>query len=293
MKRILLIFLLVVIGIFLYAQNYTNVFYYSRCEEPIKYRIGEIDPQFNITKEKLRTTTEEATKIWNEEWGMDLLVYDATAELSVNLVYDERQELTSKITSTKNVLEKDNRTIEVQIREYEAELQRLEQRVAELNTEIAYWNNNGGAPEDVYSELIREQNSLSDEIRIINKRAQELNNTTMEYNSEVENLNDKVSDFNSLLDAKPEEGLYIPTENRIEVYIVNNDETLKHTIAHEFGHAIGIEHVEDPESLMYATVSNAVKLSDKDKEGLAEACRVRNRLEETFTRFKTLYSQQT
>lgn len=291
MKRILLVVLLCILGVSLTTINYDNILYYSLCEEPLRYRIGDIDPKFSVTKEELRITSENAAKIWNDAWGKNLLVYDPLAELSINLVYDERQELTSKINSTKTELEKNNQTIEIQIKEYEAELARLEQRIEELNDEIDYWNNNGGAPEDVYSELIQEQESLREEIRSINQSAQELNDKTAEFNSEVDDLNNKVSNFNNLLDSKPEEGLYIPTENKIEVYIVNNDETLKHTIAHEFGHAIGLEHVEDPESLMFETVSNATKLSEKDKEELDNVCRERNRIRETIDRFSTFYSR--
>lgn len=291
MKRILLVVLLCILGASLTTINYDNILYYSLCEEPLSYRIGNIDPKFSVTKEELRITSENAAKIWNDAWGKNLLVYDPLAELSINLVYDERQELTSKINSTKTELEKNNQTIEIQIKEYEAELARLEQRIEELNDEIDYWNNNGGAPEDVYSELIQEQESLREEIRSINQSAQELNDKTAKFNSEVDDLNNRVSNFNNLLDSKPEEGLYIPTENKIEVYIVNNDETLKHTIAHEFGHAIGLEHVEDPESLMFETVSNATKLSEKDKEELDNVCRERNRIRETIDRLSTFYSR--
>ncbi len=291
MKRILLVFVLVTTGALLAAQDYKSILYYSYCDEPIRYRIDSIDSKFSVTKEDFMATAEKAAKIWNDAWNTELLIYDPTAELSLNLVYDERQELTSKINSTKSNLEQNNKNIEAQIDEYEMELIKLEERIEELNKEVEYWNNNGGAPEDVYKKLVNEQDKLWEQTRVTNIKAQELNHKTTEYNSEVENLNNKVSDFNNLLDAKPEEGLYIPTENKIEIYIVNDAETLKHTVAHEFGHAIGIEHVEDPESLMFATVSNAVKLSDKDMEGLNEVCRERNRVEEIFTKLSTLYSR--
>lgn len=291
MKRILLVSVLVTVAVLLAVQDYKSILYYSYCDTPIRYRIGSIDSKFSLTAEELRNTAEEAAKIWNNAWDKDLLMYDPYAELSINLVFDERQELTSKINSTKDVLEQNNKTIEAQINIYEMELTRLEERIEELNEEIEYWNDNGGAPEDIYKKIVKEQENLQEEIRATNIKAQELNNKTTEYNTEVENLNSKVSDFNNLLEAKPEEGLYIPAENKIEIYILNDTETLKHTVAHEFGHALGIEHVEDPKSLMFATVSNAVKLSDKDMAGLNEVCRERNRVEEIFTKLSTLYSR--
>ncbi len=292
MKRILIAVILLFAIASLFTIDFEDYLYYSSCSEPVGYKIGEIDPAFEVSKDDLRIYSENAAKIWNDEWNGKLLQYDPFAELSINLVFDERQELTSKINLSKNELEKNNKAIELQINEYEREIARLEQRINVLNEEIEYWNKNGGAPEDVYNELIKEQSDVLNEIERINTKAYELDSKTTNYNYEVANLNDNVADFNNLLEAKPEEGLYMPAEQRIEVYIVNNELTLTHTIAHEFGHALGIEHVEDSASLMYATVSNAIELSEKDKVALIEVCRTKNRLKEAFSNFARFYNLQ-
>ena len=61
------------------------------CARAIAYSIGSIDARFEISREALIKNTKVATEIWNKAAGKILFTYDPAAELTVNLVYDERQ----------------------------------------------------------------------------------------------------------------------------------------------------------------------------------------------------------
>ena len=50
---------------------------------------------------------------------------------------------------------------------------------------------------------------------------------------------------------KPEEGIYDPANQRIEVYFNINRSEMVHTIAHEFGHALDLPHNDNRLSIMF------------------------------------------
>jgi len=105
-------------------------------------------------------------------------------------------------------------------------------------------------------------------------------------------LNQKIESFNSILDVKPEEGLYSPSDNKIEMYIYSNQNEFIHTLAHEFGHALGLPHTLTSGSMMYPTTGSSLSLSAEDITILHDFCKersvmeiVRNDLEQAVRNF--------
>ena len=45
----------------------------SVCENPVTYKIGTIDDEFDISHEKLKTLAENSSKMWEEAYGKELL----------------------------------------------------------------------------------------------------------------------------------------------------------------------------------------------------------------------------
>src|SRR5438093_11672329 len=66
----------------------------AACHIPILYRIGHIDAQFGLSDSDVRTALEQAEQLWENALGRNLFEYSATAELTVNLSFDERQHAT-------------------------------------------------------------------------------------------------------------------------------------------------------------------------------------------------------
>lgn len=250
--------------------------YYSPCDTPLPYRIGDIDTRFQISHEDLQNDIDEAGTIWSRERNTPLFVYDPKAELNINLVYDSRQFLTSQINQMEGNLNTGKGTIESRIQEYEQLSAQFKQKVADLNSEIESWNTKGGAPPDVYSKLIQEQSDLKAQAEQLNTLAKSVNRSADNYNAQVGQLNQTIQTFNTELHQKPEEGLYNGKDKRIEIYFNVNRNELIHTLAHEMGHAIGMEHVADPESIMYAFTSRQVTVSADDINELTYVCRKRS-----------------
>ena len=93
------------------------------------------------------------------------------------------------------------------------------------------------------------------------------------YNAQVGQLNKTVDTFSNELARKPEEGIYLGEENKIEIYFNVSKKELVHTIAHELGHSLGISHNEDKEGIMYPYTTEEVKLSAADISSLNQVCK--------------------
>jgi predicted Zn-dependent protease len=275
------------------ASQVEKVTYYSSCDAPIRYKIGTIDDRFNITKEQFKQDVEEASSIWSTAAGKQLFVYDPEGPLTVSLEYDERQSLNSQINELDTKLDEQNKKLEPEIAAYEQQVAAFKQKATQLNNEIDEWNKKGGAPMDVYKGLVERQKALQAESRQLQARASELGQSTEAYNSEVQELSQTVDTYNEALKFKPEEGIYIQDQEgrRIIIYFYNTKTELVHTLAHELGHALGLDHIANTKAVMFSRTNNAVILTDEDLSALTEVCRKRSIAEIAQERISYILSQ--
>jgi len=246
---------------------------YAPCADPVLYKFGSIDPRFELSLTQLRSYTEEAEMIWGSFEGNPLFRYDEAAELTINLIYDERQALTSKLSQLDSDLDTTNNSIKPKIEEYNRQSRAFEAKLAKLNAEVQYWNSQGGAPEDIYNRLNTEQAEMQQEADRLNTMAGELNQSTTSFNAQINQFNSTVQAFNQTISQKPEEGLYDPEQNRIDIYFNTDKDGLVHTLAHELGHARGADHAIDKKAIMYPYSTQSIVLSDDDKSLLATTCK--------------------
>lgn len=279
MKKVLLLALFIIFGIsiyFLYQSRkdtgLKSLFSYSICDKSVAYKIGTIDSRFNITADQLLKDTKQAGDIWNKSYPKTLFVYDPQAILSVNMVFDERQSLNNQISQLKNQLDANKNSLKPQETQFQQQSADFKKRLAALNSEIENWNSRGGAPEDVYKKLQAERDDLLKEADQLNQMAKTLNISADNFNSQVSNLNQKVQVFNAELEVKPEEGKYIPAENKIEIYFNINQKELVHTLAHELGHARGLDHNQNPKSIMYPNTTQLITVTSDDISALNILC---------------------
>lgn len=268
----------VVAGVYLYVRNN----YYSPCDTVIPYKIGSVDTRFAISQDKLKSDIVLATGIWEKAEGHPLFEFDDKAILTVNLVYDERQALNTQIQNQEGALKGDQNTLANQIAQYKSQVADFNKRVADLNKQISDWNSKGGAPQTEYDKLLSEQKSLQEEANRLNALAKTLNQQTANYNSSVVKLNGTINTFNNDLATKPEEGIYDSDKNTIDIFFMTNKNELVHTLAHEFGHALGFNHTDDTKAIMYAQASSTVTAADSDIRELKRVCE-RKSLLDIFT----------
>ena len=68
------------------------------CASPITYSIGSVDARFGISKNTLAGELKDAEAIWEKASGKDLFAYaEAGGEVTVRLIYDERQAATDTL----------------------------------------------------------------------------------------------------------------------------------------------------------------------------------------------------
>lgn len=261
--------------------------YFSPCDTPIGYRIGNIDPRFNIDQSEFFQDIKTAEAIWENASSKNLFNYDANAELNFNLEYDNRQSLNTQIGELEEKLDGGRSTLDVNIQRYEGLVEQFNERVKNLNEKISYWNNQGGAPPEEYNKLIQEQQDVKLEAQRLNDMARDLNLSTQDYNTQVRELNQTISTFKKELSLRPEEGLFDGKEQKITIYITSSKNELIHTLAHEMGHALRMGHTTSEKSIMFPFSTEELTPSFEDKTALEIVCKKQNKYE-IFA--KNLYS---
>ena len=278
----LFVFLIILIGGVIiyevpsYRQSVINVFSYSQCNEPLPYSIGSVDARFNLSPSDVQADVQTATDIWSTAEGKQLFIMSPKAQLTVNFVYDQRQSLDTNITQLKGQLTGSDKSLQQQIADFRTQVSLYEQKLATLNATVQKYNDQGGAPQDVYNRLIQQQNELNAEGQALNQRASQLNLSTSDYNANVDTLNHEVDQFNTALSQKPEEGLFDGNSNTITIYFASNHQELIHTLSHEFGHSLGMAHVQDANSIMYPYTNASLIPSREDIQQLTYVCRTQS-----------------
>lgn len=278
-------------------SSQTKFLYFSPCNNPIHYRIDTVDPKFGLSKEEFTRDVAQAANTWDRAIDKNIFVEDPQGKLGVNLIYDERQTLNKQIINLQNQIQNQQSSLKPSVADYEKQTAEFRQKLADLNAQIDYWNSQGGAPKDVYDKLTTQQNELKAEANRLNQMAQSLNQSAEKFNANVGQLNQTINAFNEELAAKPEEGIYDPNANRIEIYFNISKNELIHTIAHELGHSLGLQHLKNKKAIMYAYTNDRIVPTADDTQALKTLCQNRSyfdlykqRLEFIFTQLQKYFT---
>ncbi|MEK7184156.1 MAG: matrixin family metalloprotease [Patescibacteria group bacterium] len=250
-------------------------FFYNRyqtpCHRTLEYAIGQFDTRFGESEADFRQALESAAAVWEEPTGFDLFTYNSQADFKVNLIFDERQQTVNEQNQLEDEIVSGSESFETQKAQYDSKRAEYERRSAKLSEQIAFYNANGGAPPEKHAELESERHSL-------NKLADSLNTLADQLQVHAGALNSKIESFNTHVGHVFDQANY--TGDEINLYEFENQQDLVLALAHEFGHALTIEHVSDPKAIMYYLLqeqnAEQPRLAEADVNALQQACTPRS-----------------
>lgn len=283
LQYVILIILVSAAGIILTNQNaFRPVFQQAEqkaysavhkpCSEPLKYAIGNVDPRFNISTSDLQNIANQAAEIWDKAAGRDLFQYDPNAQFKINMIFDTRQQQvidSQKLENNLQTLESSHQAIMSQYNslsstykkktdDYNKAVSDYQDELNKYNDEVDSWNAKGGAPPDVYKDIEKEKQDLEDTFNQLEQERQAINKLIGQSNVLVQKDQTVINSYNSNVgtykdkyggSTEFDKGVYTGTE--IDIYEFRGKDDLELTLTHELGHALGMQHVQNSQSIMY------------------------------------------
>jgi len=271
------------------------------CQDPLTITVGEIDDRFGITESEVIATIKNVSEKWSEDVGIPVVSYSESGEIELHLRYDVQQQMTDRERQFRNRLQMKEYQIEAletnylesveNFEEWNDEYQRESERVQEMLNQLNAWieqvNSEGGFNSEQL-EILKERRASVDRLSgrmeqsgvELTERVNDINNELRQMNRMIEEKNMLIQEYNETFSGTRRftQGSYEQSENGkwINIFQFTNREELELVIAHEIGHALGLEHVENPASVMHHLMGQQPKtelvFTEEDRYALESAC---------------------
>ncbi len=276
----ILLYGILAVSIFLLWENVLR----SPCSRIIEYSIGAFDERFGLSQEEFIAQIESAETPWEIAVGKELFQYVPDADFKVNLIWSEEQarlyqgnQLEDALDSRQDSLDSIQSRYDTAVNRYEGAVRSYETKLARYEQDVNYWNERGGAPEPEFNKLQQEAQSLDSQANEIKRLLTEVNKLADENNTKVNQYNEDVHQYNDLFIEGQEFDAGNTDGTEINVYSYDGLDELRTLLVHEFGHVLGIDHIDDQHSVMYYLLNDdnqKGELTDRDISALELSCRL-------------------
>jgi len=282
--------------LFMRYGDYKNISFSTNPCKTVQYKIGQVDPEFQLDKQEFRNVTESAVKEWESKINVDLFRYNPQAKFSINLLYSEENTNFTGNTSTSSASESNFEQLKVKKNELSTEYEKITKEFKNLREEY----NSGTKKYNLQLEKLEQQEEFDQQkYKQLQQERKRLNQMKQNINTkkkEAKNIENKIKSLQKKIKKKQKEQSkeggrvtfkqkYGSAENfqeqDIEKDITFNNykdfEILKLKLMHHLGHKLGIEHAkENTRSIMYpeqgAQLMSNLILTKEDVKLLEDSC---------------------
>uniref|UniRef100_A0A486XVY7 Peptidase M10 metallopeptidase domain-containing protein n=1 Tax=Rheinheimera sp. BAL341 TaxID=1708203 RepID=A0A486XVY7_9GAMM len=259
------------------------------CQTPVSWRIGQLDPAFNLTLEQAEQAAHNAASEWNQALGRELFRYDSIDGFPINFAYDARQQQLLQQARLQRNLQRYDANIDQRQASLQQQALQLSQRQSQFEqqnqqfaADVAAFEREAQQTNSANRSMLQQQQKqLLQRQQQLAQQAEQLNEQQQGLLREQRYLNDTVADRNALLPEQPpqiaaaEVGVMqiAGRERSMTIFAYTSTTTLELTLLHEFGHALGLGHTDSPSSAMYYALSaQQGALTEQDIQALKQQC---------------------
>ncbi|MGM0589018.1 MAG: matrixin family metalloprotease [Bacteroidota bacterium] len=271
------------------------------CEKLLTIRVGQVDPRYSISQQELKDIIQDVASLWNSAIHQPVVSYTPQGSIPIHLIYskkqqqlDNRERISDRIDLQQQRMDRikaGHDSIAQSYRElkyeYNDRLNRFNRIINDYNRTVQRINTRGGANPKQDS-LLHQQKMRIDSLKqrldqfrlevdnkrnLVNDLAATINRLAAQANADVQRYNQqygRIHKFNQGRYSKDARG------ERIDIYQFSNRHDLRMVITHEVGHALGIDHVSNPASIMYYLRDQQdiqdLKLTAEDIAALKKQC---------------------
>lgn len=176
----------------------TAVHAHLPCAIPLTYSLGQFDTQFGLSQADFLMRIAAAENAWEDVAGKELFRYvESGGDMTVNLIYDARQQTTEKLQEIGGTISDKKSTYEKLLAEYERLSAELVKEKTAYEREVAQLKNLQSAYQREVARANKRGGGEAEYERLETQRI-EINKRVAEVNSSLSRLNKTISATNAL-----------------------------------------------------------------------------------------------